>query len=59
MNRIVGDLNRKTAKTYTWSNSTHHYNKDSPLSRSGLIGPVFLRFREIITISHESIRRKK
>lgn len=59
MNRIVGDLNRKTAKTYTWSNSTHHYHKDSPLSRSGLIGPVFLRFREIITISHESIRRKK
>jgi hypothetical protein len=59
VNRIVGDWNRKTAKTYTWSNSTHHYNKDSPLSRSGLIGPVFLRFSEIITISNESIRRKK
>ena len=47
-NRIIGDLNNKCGKKYTWSNSTSHYDKDSKLIRSGLIGPVKMRFSNII-----------
>jgi len=47
-NRIVGDLNSTNEKKYTWSNSTSHYDKDSKLIRSGLIGPVIMRFSKII-----------
>ena len=50
VNRIIGDLNRRNGKAFTWSNSTRHYQKDSPLSKSGLLGPVVLRFSEIVEI---------
>jgi len=43
-------LNRRNGKAFTWSNSTRHYQKDSPLSKSGLLGPVVLRFSEIVEI---------
>ena len=47
-NRIIGDLNSKSGKEYTWSNLTSHYDKDSKLMRSGLIGPVKMYFSETI-----------
>jgi hypothetical protein len=47
-NRIIGDLNSNLGeKTYTWSNSTGHYSKDSPLKDSGLLGPVRLQFSTV------------
>ncbi len=42
-NRVIGDLNSHNGKTYTWSNSTDHYNKDSKLLTSGLLGPVSVK----------------
>ena len=51
-NRIIGDLNNKGEKMYTWSNSTSHYNKDSELIRSGLIGPVTIQFSKIFIINN-------
>jgi hypothetical protein len=51
-NRIIGDLNRKGGKEYTWSNSKSHYDKDSKLMRSGLIGPVKMYISEIVDINN-------
>jgi hypothetical protein len=51
-NRIIGDLNSKDGKKYTWSNSTSHYNKDSELIKSGLKGPVKIRFIESVRINY-------
>ncbi len=38
-NRIIGDQQPNTPKTYTWTDY-HPYNKNSPLLESGLLGPV-------------------
>lgn len=48
-NRIIGDLNSRDGKRYTWSNSNDHYTKDSELSGSGLTGPVYIRFVSLKT----------
>ena len=49
-NRVIGDLNVKDGRTYTWSNSKGHYNKESELIKSGIMGPVSLSFSKIIDV---------
>ena len=51
-NRIMGDLNSNGVKNYPWSNSTSHYNKDSKLIKSGLIGPVLVQFLGTLDINN-------
>ena len=51
-NRIIGDLNSNSVKNYTWSNSTSHYNEDSKVIKSGLIGPVQIQFLGTLDINN-------
>jgi len=44
-NRMIGDAALPQAERYTWS-SYEPFTKDSPLPKSGLIGPVTLRSAE-------------
>ena len=47
-NRMIGDAGLPAAERFTWS-SYEPFTKDSPLPKSGLLGPVRLQTAEIIT----------
>jgi hypothetical protein len=47
-NRMIGDLALPEAERFTWS-SYQPFTKDSPLPKSGLLGPVKIQTAEIAT----------
>jgi hypothetical protein len=48
-NRMIGDSTLPVARRFTWS-SYEPFTKDSPLPKSGLLGPVTLRTAETIAL---------
>jgi hypothetical protein len=48
-NRMIGDAVLPAAERFTWS-SYEPFTKDSPLPKSGLLGPVTIRTTEITTL---------
>lgn len=48
-NRMIGDAALSVAERFTWS-SYEPFTKDSPLPKSGLIGPVTIHSMETITL---------
>lgn len=48
-NRMIGDASLPPDQRFTWS-SYEPFTKDSPLPKSGLIGPVMLRSRESVDV---------
>jgi hypothetical protein len=48
-NRMIGDAALPVAERFTWS-SYEPFTKDSPLPKSGLLGPVIIHSREIIAL---------
>jgi hypothetical protein len=48
-NRMIGDAALPAAERFTWSSSAQ-FSPDTPLPKSGLIGPVTLQTAEIITL---------
>ena len=48
-NRMIGDAALPAAERLTWS-SWVQFSPDTPLPRSGLIGPVILRTKELISL---------
>lgn len=48
-NRMIGDSTLQAAERFTWS-SYEPFTKDSPLPKSGLLGPVTLQTAEIISL---------
>ena len=48
-NRMIGDAALPAAERFTWS-SYEPFTKDSPLPKSGLLGPVTIQFAKIITL---------
>ena len=48
-NRMIGDAALPVAERFTWS-SYEPFTKDSPLLKSGLLGPVKLQTAEIMRL---------
>ena len=48
-NRMIGDLTLPEAERFTWS-SYQPFTKDSPLPKSGLLGPVRIQTAQIVTL---------
>jgi hypothetical protein len=48
-NRMIGDAALPVAERFTWS-SYEPFTKDSPLPKSGLLGPVKLSTSEKLTL---------
>jgi hypothetical protein len=48
-NRMIGDAALPAAQRLTWS-SYEPFTKDSPLPKSGLLGPVTLRNQEVVDV---------
>jgi hypothetical protein len=48
-NRMIGDAALPVAQRFTWS-SYEPFTKDSPLPKSGLLGPVTLRNQEVVDV---------
>ncbi len=48
-NRMIGDAGLPASQRFTWS-SYEPFTKDSPLLKSGLLGPVTLQSAEIVTL---------
>jgi len=46
-NRLIGDLQSSTAKSFTQTN-VHAYRKDSPLLPSGILAPVLVRGASVL-----------
>jgi hypothetical protein len=51
-NRMIGDAALPAAERFTWS-SYEPFTKDSPLPKSGLLGPVTIHSTKIITLSSD------
>ncbi len=49
-NRMIGDAALPVAERFTWS-SYEPFTKDSPLPKSGLVGPVTVQSAEIVPLS--------
>jgi hypothetical protein len=48
-NRMIGDAALPASERFTWS-SYEPFTKDSPLPKSGLLGPVTIQTAEVITL---------
>ncbi|MBC8096972.1 MAG: hypothetical protein H7Y43_14290 [Akkermansiaceae bacterium] len=48
-NRMIGDVALPAAERFTWS-SHEPFTKDSPLPKSGLLGPVTIRTAQIVPL---------
>jgi hypothetical protein len=48
-NRMIGDAALPAAERFTWS-SYEPFNQDTPLLKSGLLGPVTIQMAEIISL---------
>jgi hypothetical protein len=48
-NRMIGDASLPKAERFTWSSSAQ-FSPDTPLPRSGLLGPVTIRTLEKIKL---------
>ncbi len=48
-NRMIGDTALPASERFTWS-SYEPFTKDSPLPKSGLLGPVTIQSAEIVTL---------
>jgi hypothetical protein len=48
-NRMIGDAALPVAERFTWS-SYEPFTKDSPLPKSGLIGPVTIDTKETVVL---------
>ena len=49
-NRMIGDVQGLPINArFTWS-SYEPFTKDTPLAKSGLLGPVTLQTKEIVTL---------
>ena len=49
-NRMIGDAALSSAERFTWSSSAQ-FSPDTPLPKSGLLGPVIIDTAEIIPVS--------
>jgi hypothetical protein len=48
-NRMIGDAALPAAERFTWS-SHEPFTKDSPLPKSGLLGPVTIHTAEVVNL---------
>jgi hypothetical protein len=48
-NRMIGDAVLPESQRFTWS-SYEPFTKDTPLPKSGLLGPVVIQTKEIMTL---------
>jgi hypothetical protein len=48
-NRMIGDAALPESQRFTWS-SYEPFTKDTPLPKSGLLGPVIIQTKEIMTV---------
>ncbi len=46
-NRMIGDAALPAAERYTWSSSAQ-FSQDTPLPKSGLIGPVIIQTKQVV-----------